>query len=166
MTRNSLTATARKFGLMRPLCELLALALPSHLRQRPAMNHWTQLASVACGGAVGAVARFLLNSWAVRVFPKFAPAGTLLVNVLGCLVIGFLVSAFETREEDSQVVRAFLVTGLLGSLTTFSTFGFQTVELAREGSTKLAVVNVVANLAVGLPAVVMGLWLGRRLTGG
>ena len=124
-----------------------------------------QLAAVASGGAVGAVSRFLLNSWAVKVWPRFVPAGTLLVNVLGCLLIGILVAVFETRGKDSQLVRAFAVTGLLGSLTTFSTFGYQTIELAREGSPKLAIVNVVANLAIGLPAVMLGLWIGKKFVG-
>ena len=55
--------------------------------------------------------------------------------------------------------------GLLGSLTTFSTFGYQTIELAREGSPKLAIVNVVANLAIGLPAVMLGLWIGKKFVG-
>lgn len=129
------------------------------------MSHWGQLFAVASGGAIGAVSRFLLNSWAVKMWPRFVPAGTLLVNVLGCLLIGIFVAAFETRGRDSQWVRAFLVTGLLGSLTTFSTFGYQTVELAREGSSKLALFNVIANLAVGMPAVLLGLWLGKRVLG-
>lgn len=129
------------------------------------MNQWMQLACVAGGGAVGAVMRFLLNSAVVKAFPRFVPAGTLVVNVLGCLLIGVLVAAFEVRGREAPVVRALLVTGLLGSLTTFSTFGFQTIELAREGSSKLAIINVVANLAIGLPAVVVGLWLGRKLAG-
>lgn len=129
------------------------------------MNPWIQIGAVASGGAIGAVARFLLNSWAVRLLPKFVPAGTLLVNALGCLLIGVLVVLFESKGRDSQWVRAFFVTGLLGSLTTFSTFGYQTVELAREGSPKLAVANVVANLAIGIPAVMLGLWIGKRIAG-
>ena len=129
------------------------------------MSLWTQIAAVATGGAVGAVARFMLSSWAMKLLPRFVPAGTLLVNVLGCLVIGFLVALFETKGRDSQVIRAFAVTGLLGSLTTFSTFGYQTVELVREGSPRLAALNVVANLAIGILAVVMGLSLGKKVVG-
>lgn len=129
------------------------------------MNFWTQIAAVATGGACGAVARFLLNGWAIRIVPKFAPAGTLLVNILGCLLIGIVVAAFETRGRDSQLIRAFVVTGLLGSLTTFSTFGYQTVELAREGATKLVVLNIAANLAIGIAAVLIGLQIGKRFAG-
>lgn len=129
------------------------------------MNFWTQLTAVAIGGACGAVARFLLNGWAIRMVPKFAPVGTLLVNVLGCLLIGIVVAAFESRGRDSQLLRAFVVSGLLGSLTTFSTFGYQTVELAREGAAKLVMLNIAANLALGISAVLIGLQLGKRFAG-
>lgn len=124
-----------------------------------------QITAVAAGGAVGAVSRFLLNSWTVKAVPRFAPAGTLLVNVLGCLLIGLLVVALAAKNGDREFARAFLVTGLLGSLTTFSTFGFQTVELVHEGATRLAIINVIANIALGLPAVLLGMWIGKRLVG-
>ena len=117
---------------------------------------------VAAGGAAGAVLRFLLNSWAVRAVPTYPAGGTLLVNVLGCFAIGVAVVLLEDRDRRDPW-RAAGVIGLLGSLTTFSTFGYQTVELANEGFTRAAVLNVAANLLVGFAAVVAGLWVGRLL---
>ena len=121
-----------------------------------------EIAAVAAGGAVGATLRLLLNAWAVRVVPRFPAAGTLAVNVLGCFAIGVAVTLLD-RHDAKHPVRLLLVTGLLGSLTTFSTFGHQTVELAGEGQPRLAILNVAANVVVGIAAVLAGLWLGRLL---
>ena len=117
---------------------------------------------VAAGGAAGAVLRFLLNSAVVRAVPRYPAAGTLAVNVLGCFAIGVAVVLLEDRDRQDPW-RAAGVTGLLGSLTTFSTFGYQTVELAREGAARLAAVNVAANVIVGVAAVLAGLAVGRLL---
>ena len=112
--------------------------------------------AVAAGGSVGAVARYLLTLGVQRMVPaKLAAAGTLFVNVLGCLLIGIMMALVE-RETVSPTVKLIVVTGLLGSLTTFSTFGFETVELARGGRTNAAIMNVVLNLAIGLPFVLLG----------
>ncbi|MCL4112631.1 UNVERIFIED_CONTAM: hypothetical protein GTU68_044017 [Idotea baltica] len=91
---------------------------------------------------------------------SFSAVGTLCVNVIGCVVIG-LMMAFAEREAISPTVKLVIVTGLLGSLTTFSTFGFETVELARAGRLPAAFANVAANLLMGLPCVL----LGRSLAG-
>lgn len=119
-----------------------------------------EIAAVAAGGAVGAVLRTLGNDWMARAAPRFAPAGTLLVNVVGCFAIGAAMAMLEPRDPRHPL-RLIVVTGLLGSLTTFSTFGHQTVELARGGSPRLAAANVAANVVVGLLAVVAGDTCGR-----
>lgn len=84
------------------------------------------------------------------------PWATLLVNVLGCLVLGALMVWVARTDDLAPRVRAFVGVGLLGSLTTFSTFGVETVELAREGHTGGALLNVALNLGVGLAAVLVG----------
>ncbi len=120
---------------------------------------------VGLGGFVGAVSRYALNGVVQKACPNFVPAGTLVVNVLGCLFIGFLMTILidqPTAEEQAWLpysLRLFLVTGILGSLTTFSTFSYQTIELLREEQIRQAVLNVVANVGLGFPAV----WLGRIL---
>jgi CrcB protein len=103
-----------------------------------------QLLAVGAGGAIGAIGRFAVNGWAQRQFPAFAPAGTLIVNVAGCLAIG-------------------IVTGILGGLTTFSAFGLQTVELALDQQLRQCLLNIAANLILGCAAVWAGLALTRAL---
>ena len=87
------------------------------------------------------------------------PAGTLVVNVLGCLAIGLLLGVAGRSSELPESVRLLVVVGLLGSFTTFSTFGKETVDLVAQGAPGRALLVVLGNLALGLPAV----WLGARL---
>jgi len=121
------------------------------------------LLAVGLGGFVGAVSRYAIAGYIQKTYPQFPPAGTLVVNVLGCLAIGFLMTivvdqpAGDEPSWMSHSVRLFLITGILGSLTTFSTFGYETVELLREDQLRLAFWNVLANLGLGFPAV----WLGH-----
>lgn len=117
------------------------------------------LLAVACGGSVGALLRYSLSGWVVKRFPL----GTLAVNVAGCLLIGLIVGSLQHQNWLSPAWRHFLVMGVLGSLTTFSTFGYQSVELATEGAYSLAALNVLANLVIGLAAVVLGLTVARLL---
>ena len=122
------------------------------------------LIAVGCGGAVGAIARYYLSGWMMTRYPSFEPIGTLCVNVLGCFLIGLLVGLEMNGRLTSRYWRSFGITGCLGSLTTFSTFGYQTVVLARDQSGWLAVVNIMANLVLGVIAVLMGLMIARLFT--
>ena len=119
------------------------------------------LLAVGFGGFAGAIARYVLTGLIQKACPQFLPAGTLAVNVLGCLAIGFLMTIIVDQPAEgpwmSHSLRLFLITGILGSLTTFSAFGYETVELLHESEVRLAVINVIANLGLGFPAV----WLGR-----
>lgn len=123
------------------------------------------VAAVAVGGAAGAVARYLVSGAVQarleRAWPGApVPLGTFVVNVVGCLAIGALMGWFE-RGELSEESRLFWVTGLLGALTTFSTFGHETIELVRVGRYGWAGASVLASVVAGLAAVV----LGRALVG-
>lgn len=118
-----------------------------------------QVLAVGLGGFIGAIARYTLTGLMQQRFRAFLPAGTLLVNALGCLVIGILMEFVIERESFSETGRLFLITGILGSLTTFSTFGYETVELMRESEMRLAFWNVAANVCIGFSAV----WIGRLL---
>jgi CrcB protein len=112
---------------------------------------------VAIGGMLGAVARYLATLWLYRVVDTSFPFGTLLVNVVGCFLIGALMfSALEGRLNVPPEARLFLVTGVLGGFTTFSSFGYETVALARDGQTAWAMMNVGANVVLGLAAVLAG----------
>ena len=116
---------------------------------------------VGLGGFVGAVLRYGVShgvqAWAGDRFP----AGTLVVNVLGCLAIGLLLGVTGRSTDLPEPARLMVVVGLLGSFTTFSTFGKETVDLIALGEPGRALLVVAGNLALGLPAV----WLGARLAG-
>lgn len=111
---------------------------------------------VALGGALGSTARFLSATAMTRLYPAF-PFGTLLVNVLGCFLMGMLAGWTSDRT-----LRAALGVGMLGGFTTFSAFGGDTLALAQGGSLRLAAINVIANVGLGLLAV----WAGRAVVGG
>jgi CrcB protein len=121
-----------------------------------------ELLLVGGGGCLGSVARYLLTSAVVASTGRAAfPLGTLVVNVLGCFVIGALAGAGARSAGWSEGARLFLYTGVLGGFTTFSAFGYETFALAREGRLGLAALNVTLQLVCGLLAV----FVGYRLTG-
>jgi CrcB protein len=113
---------------------------------------------VALGGALGSVARFGCGSIAARLAGSAFPWGTLLVNVTGSLVIGALAGLVATdgRPLVTGGARAFLMVGVLGGFTTFSSFSLETLELARGGAWPAAALNVVASFALCLLAVSLG----------
>ena len=120
----------------------------------------TRLLLVGLGGALGAMARYGLSTWVARSFERF-PAGSLVVYVLGCLLIGVFMALVEEERFFSQNVRLFATIGLFGGLTTFSTFGHETVELVRDQETKLALLSVALNLVLGIGAVLLGRALAK-----
>ena len=121
-----------------------------------------QILAVGCGGFLGAVARYSITGLMQKKFPGFLPGGTMLVNVSGCLLIGILMAMVTEHVWlfKHETFRRFLITGILGSLTTFSTFGYETVELIQESDLRSAAWNVVGNLCLGFAAV----WLGLVVT--
>lgn len=112
---------------------------------------------VAAGGALGALARFGLSGAIFRAWPTAFPVGTLLVNVLGCFAAGAVFALVEDRPTLTPNQRAFIAVGLLGAFTTFSTFGYETLDLVRKQAFGLALASIAANVALSLGAV----WLGR-----
>jgi len=114
---------------------------------------------IGCGGFIGAVVRYGLSGWVHRNNMSDFPYGTLTVNVIGCLLIGALSYLVEDRILLNPHMRAFLLIGILGAFTTFSTFGYETVELLGDGRMTAALVNVLTNVVVGLIAV----WIGRTV---
>jgi fluoride exporter len=122
--------------------------------------------AVGIGGFVGAISRFQINQslsdWSTQRFGRVYPLGTFVVNIVGCLLIGILM-ALAVDKKLPDLWRKTLVTGCLGSLTTFSTFSYETVELIRDDRPGLAASYVVANLAIGLIAVVIGMGIARAI---
>ena len=93
-----------------------------------------KLLIIGLGGFVGAICRYGLGGWVQRLTGGTFPYGTLVVNVTGCFLIGFLLMLFEQRQLFSPTTRLFLTVGILGAFTTFSTFGYETLELLRSSS--------------------------------
>ena len=120
---------------------------------------------VALGGALGSIARYVLSG-AVHLFlPPTFPYGTAAVNVVGCLIFGILVGASEQRLVIGSSARSFLLIGLLGGFTTFSTFTFETFGLLRDGEYLPAAANVLGQVGIGLLVLVGGVVVGRWLWG-
>jgi len=115
---------------------------------------------VALGGALGSVTRYLVSQAVHRISSPFFPYGTFVVNVTGCLVFGLFAGLANERGPLGTGGRAFLLVGLLGGYTTFSTFGFETFELVRTARFGAAMANAGGQVILG----VAGLWLGLVLS--
>lgn len=115
---------------------------------------------IGAGGSIGAVLRYLaiLSMQAFKTRHNI-PLGTLLVNVIGCLLIGALAVAAENSKIISPETRNFLVVGILGAFTTFSTFSYESMVLFKNGSGSGFLINVGLQLLLGFAAV----WLGMNL---
>ena len=117
--------------------------------------------AIAVGGGIGAIARHALNGAVAARFGSGFPAGIFVVNVAGCLVIGLLAGAIAaSRLPLGELTRTFLVVGVLGGFTTFSSFGLDTFTLARGGQAGLAALNGFGQLLAGVCAVWLGFSVG------
>ncbi|GIU26326.1 fluoride efflux transporter CrcB [Shewanella schlegeliana] len=110
---------------------------------------------VALGGSIGAVFRYLISLLMLQVFGSGFPFGTLVVNILGSFLMG-VIFALGQVSELSPEIKAFIGVGMLGALTTFSTFSNETLLLMQEGELVKAVLNVVVNVGVCIFVVYLG----------
>ena len=116
--------------------------------------------AIGLGGACGSVLRYLVAGWAQQLSNTTTfPVGTLAVNVIGCLVIGVLAGLSENAGVFGPMARAFLLIGLLGGFTTFSTFAYETTALTRDAQFFSAFLNIALQVTTGLFAA----WLGYKL---
>jgi len=122
-----------------------------------------RLCSIGLGGFAGAILRYLVSGWVQnRSGSIIFPYGTAAVNLIGCFIIGLLTFLVETRSSFSVETRAFVLIGLLGSFTTFSTFGSETLMLLRNGRIDMAALYAGGQVVIG----VLMVWLGRLLAAG
>ena len=121
------------------------------------------LLAVGAGGFMGAVLRFLISGWVQKLSPTLFPLGTLSVNVLGSFIIGFMVLYFESLVAPHQ--KALVITGLLGALTTFSTFSLETVTMLQSGLWGRVVTNITLNVVLCVIATMIGMMVFKRLYG-
>ena len=120
----------------------------------------TRLLVVGLGGFLGAILRYGLSGWIQGRTTSEVPWGTMGVNVLGCLVLGALMAYAKDRPVNEELA-FFLRVGLLGAFTTFSTLGYETVELLGAGRWREALLSLGGNLLLGGLAVVLGAGLAR-----
>ena len=115
---------------------------------------------VGLGGALGAVARYSVNQLFLTYFNSLL-LGTFLANVSGSFVLGLLIGLLSSHPNVPTEARMFIAVGFLGSYTTFSTLSVATIQLLQEGDMSTAVVNLGANIVLGLIAATIGLVVGR-----
>ncbi len=118
--------------------------------------------AVAIGAAIGAPCRYLLDRLVQSRHRTVFPWGLVVVNLLGSLLLGVLAGAAGRRRVPAWLMLA-LATGWCGGFTTYSSFGYETVQLTRQRRFVLAAANAVITVVGGVIAVVLGVWLGGRL---
>lgn len=122
-----------------------------------------QLLFIAVGGAAGALARFGLSKSVYALFGTAFPWGTLAVNTVGSFLIGFLSVLFADKVAVSPELKAGLLVGVLGALTTFSTFSLETFGLIEQGAIGRALLNVLGNVVLCLLLTWLGISMARQL---
>lgn len=122
-----------------------------------------QLIAIGVGGAIGSVLRFTVANWTYALVGRGFPYGTLAVNVLGSLAMGFLFVLFLERLTDSTLWRAGILIGMLGGFTTFSTFSMETYNLIEQGEPLKALTNAAASVLLCIAGTWAGVILGRQL---
>lgn len=124
---------------------------------------WTFILAVAVGGSLGSVARYLVAiGFGKLLGPKF-PWGTLVINVTGSLLIGLFIGLFAVRWSLPQAVRIFLVVGICGGYTTFSTFSLDSFYLIERGEVAAAAAYMISSVVLSVGAVIAGIQIVRML---
>ena len=118
-----------------------------------------QYLMISIGGFLGAVSRFFISARVQGLSNSFFPFGTLAVNMLGCLLIGFLFGIIDKTQLLGLSAKHLLITGFLGAFTTFSTFGYETFILIRDRKIIQAFANIFIQIIVGILAV----WFGYTI---
>jgi CrcB protein len=117
---------------------------------------------ILLGGGVGSLARYVVGSAIATRFGTRFPAGTMLVNVTGCFLIGLTMTLLTERFQPHPYWRLALVVGFLGGYTTFSSFEWETYSAVREGGLWIGLANIVGSVTLGYAAVWLGALLARR----
>lgn len=121
---------------------------------------WLKVVAVGSGGFIGAVSRYLLSLFTQSQFSGSSfPYGTVVVNLLGCLLIGLMAGLFELKSWAHPEIRLFIFVGILGGFTTFSTFSHESFLLFENGKLLLSLLNLGIQVIFGLAFV----WMGYQL---
>jgi CrcB protein len=121
----------------------------------------TLLLFIGAGGFFGAISRYLIATNTQKMFDTFFPIGTLTVNVLGSFIIGFAAMFFTQTVQPEY--KAFVITGFLGALTTFSTFSLENVTMLQDGEITKVALNIFLNVTLTLTATMLAIMLFKKL---
>ncbi len=116
---------------------------------------------VVLGGAIGSGSRYLLSSYITKTYPATFPYGTLVVNIIGCLLIGIIYGTTERFQVSSPQWRLFLATGLCGGFTTFSAFAYENIQLLQTENYVAFTLNTLGSCIFGFAAVFLGILLTK-----
>jgi CrcB protein len=122
-----------------------------------------KLLIVMLGGSLGAASRYSISLLAAKAWGTHFPWGTLMVNLLGCFLIGLIFALADRIRLLTPDMRLLLITGFLGALTTFSSYSLETVNAGRAGMTLLPLANILVNNIGGLALTILGMWLGSLI---
>jgi fluoride exporter len=118
---------------------------------------------IALGGALGSVLRYLTSLFVNKVWVTIFPYATLITNILGCLLIGFFFGYLEKQNAVSQDLKFFLITGICGGYTTFSTFSLENIQLFETNQILQAFLYISLSVFFGLMATWFGLFIVKWL---
>lgn len=121
------------------------------------------IAAIAAGGAIGALMRHGVNIAAVKALGHGFPYGTLTVNIVGSFIMGAIIIVFASLWQPSEAMRLFMITGLLGAFTTFSTFSLDTVTLLERGAYLAAATYLSASVILSIAALFAGMAIAKGL---
>ncbi len=127
------------------------------------MQNAVLLLFIGAGGFFGAISRYLIATYIQKLFGGFFPVGTLSVNVLGSFIIGFAAMYFSQTIQPEY--KAFVITGFLGALTTFSTFSLENITLLQDGEFAKAALNIFLNITLTLAATMSAIIIFKRFYG-
>jgi CrcB protein len=119
--------------------------------------------AIAMGGAVGALLRYWMSNGVYQLLGRDFPYGTLAVNVIGSLLMGFLYILLLERVSSDGLWRGLLLIGLLGSFTTFSTFSIETLNMLEQGEYLRSLVNILLSVIICIVAAWLGVYTGRQI---
>ncbi|MBV35414.1 MAG: fluoride efflux transporter CrcB [Rickettsiales bacterium] len=125
--------------------------------------NWVVIGAIGAGGALGAIARFKIRDLSEWLFGDYFLYGTLIANVIGCFIAGFLISYWQSGQVSMTLKEGVLI-GFLGALTTFSSFSVETMTLLQQQFWLKAGANILGNLVLCLLFVFVGAWLGGRMS--
>lgn len=114
-------------------------------------------------GGLGCLARYAASGLVQRLYGGELPLGTFVVNIVGCLLFGFVWTLADERMLITSQTRTVILTGFMGSFTTFSTFAFESNALLHDAEWAVASANVVGHVVVGVLAIMLGMAVGRQI---